>query len=169
MKLTDNDIKTIKNEKRMGYLFSGIILAFGFLFNLISILAFPEIELTTIALVDLLIILLCILISYFVNRKFNMDLKSGTKTIKVAQIQKKQMQTSYEAGSGALFIPILGNLFPKLWGQKMKPSDKFNLVIDAVSYEINKELYDIVNAGDSVEMNFSKHSKILLGISKKTE
>lgn len=38
-KLTENDIKVLKDEKRMGYIFSFIILSFGAFFNLIYFLS----------------------------------------------------------------------------------------------------------------------------------
>jgi hypothetical protein len=106
----------------------------------------------------------CILLSFLINRKLNKDLKFGTKKIRIEEVTKKEDKTSYEAGSGTLHIPILGDLFPKLWSKKMKPSYKVFLIINNYRYEIDKQLYDKVKKGDLVEMHYSQCSETLLSI-----
>ena len=69
-------------------------------------------------------------------------------------IQKKEYKVDFEAGSGSLYIPVLGDLFPNLWGQKMNPVDKWILVIDNTTYPVDKEFYDRVSECDSVEIYY---------------
>lgn len=92
------------------------------------------------------------------------DPKPENETIRIEKIQKKEEEPSYEAGSGAMYIPILGDLFPKLWGQKMNPGSRYRLLINGCSYSVEKELFDKVKEDDSVEMHFSKNGKNLLYI-----
>lgn len=56
----------------------------------------------------------------------------------------KEYKADYEAGSGSLHIPILGDLFPKLFSSEMKPIDRWFLIIrtDALyRYEVTKEVH----------------------------
>ena len=69
-------------------------------------------------------------------------------------IQKKEYKVDFEAGSGSLYIPVLGDLFPNLWGQKMNPVDKWILVIDNTTYPVDKDFSDRVSEGDSVEIYY---------------
>ena len=57
------------------------------------------------------------------------------------------MITDYEAGSGSLYIPILGDLFPKLWGQKMKEIKKYKVILNGTTQQIEKDLFESVNEG----------------------
>ncbi len=166
MNLSNEDIKIIKNEKRIGYVFSGLILALGGIGNLAYWVSVAEIQLMVIVIINLSLITVSILISFFMNRKYNLDLKEGEKIVKKEIIQKKEMITDYEVGSGALYIPILGDLFPKLWGQKMKEIKKGKVIINGTAQQIDKNLFESVNEGDDIEMHFSKHSQILLNIQK---
>lgn len=166
MNLSNEDIKIIKNEKRVGYVFSGLILAFGGIGNIVYWVSETEKVFIIIALINLLLIAASFLIPFFMNRKYNLDLKEGEKIVKTEIIQKKGMITDYEVGSGSLYIPILGDLFPKLWGQKMKEIQKYTVILNGTAQQIEKNLFEIVNEGDGIEMHFSKHSQILLKIQK---
>jgi len=169
MTLTDKDIKTIKYEKRIGFVFSGFVLAFGGLFNLFYVLTNQNIVWTMLILVDTGLIGLSILISYLMNRKYNMDLKSGTKIVRIETVQQIETETTYEAGSGSMYIPILGDLFPKLWGQKMRPIEKLNLIINGFRFEVKKDDFSNAKQDDKVEMYYSRHSDTLLGIEIKKD
>jgi hypothetical protein len=169
MTLTDKDIKTIKYEKRIGFVFSGFVWAFGGLFNLIYVLINQDIVWTMLIPVDTGLIGLSILISYLMNRKYNMDLKSGTKIVRIEKVQQIETETTYEAGSGSMFIPILGNIFPKIWGQEMRPIVKLNLIINGFRYEVEKDDFSETKKDDKVEMYYSRHSDTLLGIENKKD
>ena len=119
--LSGEEIRIIRREKRMGYVFASLII-----------------------IIDPLI--------------------AGIKTVITETVQKKEAIKSAEAGSGALFIPILGNLFPKLWGQEMKETTVFNLVIGSVSYNVEEEIFARVEEGSAVKMHFAPNSKVLLKV-----
>lgn len=169
MTLTDKDIKTIQYEKRIGFVFSGFVLAFGGLFNLVYVLINQHIAWTMLILVDIGLIGLSILISYLMNRKYNMDLKSGEKIVRIEKVYRIETETTYEAGSGAMYIPILGDIFPKLWGQEMRPIVKLNLIINGFRFEVEKDNFSKVKKDDRVEMFYSTHSDTLLGIEIKKD
>jgi hypothetical protein len=164
--LSEKDKKAIKFEKRIAYIFSVFVFLFGLLFNLYFILAELQDsgDLKLLLSIDVGILLICYMIIFFMNRKYNADLKENTKIVKVKQVITKYQETSYEAGSGVLYIPILGNLFPKLWGQKMRPLPTYYFNIDNYRNEIEEELYDMVKDGDLVEMHYAKNSNLLLAI-----
>jgi hypothetical protein len=66
-------------------------------------------------------------------------------------VKSKRIEESAEAGSGAMFIPILGNLFPKLWGQKMNVSNKYLVFTDKHKYQVNEENYHKVIIGEAFD------------------
>lgn len=74
--------------------------------------------------------------------------------MKTGVIQKKEYKVDFETGSGSLYIPVLGDLFPNLWGQKMNPVDKWILTIDNIIYTVDKDFYDSVSEGDKVEIYY---------------
>ncbi len=77
--------------------------------------------------------------------------------MKTGVIQKKEYKLDFEARSGSLYIPVLGDLFPNLWGQKMNPVDRWILVIDNTTYNVDKDFYDRVSEGDCVEIDFNSN------------
>lgn len=167
--LTASDKKEIKNMTRFGFVLPSIIIVIAGIINLYilvddTVYYDPQI----LYLVDIGVLLLCIIISYLMNRKHYKDLKTGVKKIHIAKVTGKDDETSYEAGGGTLYIPILGDLFPKLWGHKSKPNHLVFLIIDNYRYRVNKELYDIVRKGESVEMHYSIFGNSLLKIEKST-
>jgi len=164
MQLTETDIKKIKYEKRMAFVFSSLLLLFGGFCNLVYIVLSQDKSWILLFVGDFCLIGLCSLIIHVMNRKYNYDLQTGLKTIKLEKVQRKECETSYEAGSGSMHVPILGSLFPKIWGQEMKPSLKYNLIINGFRYEVSKEIFEKVNENEFVEMQFAKHSDTLLGI-----
>lgn len=167
MKLSTKDIKLIKYEKRIGYVFSSGLFVLGIIWNLSYLTSSENGVSYLMILINLAIIIVCLLIPYFMNRKYNLDIKYGIKSIKVEAVQNKEELVDYEPGSGKLYIPILGDLFPKQWGQKMRKVHKFVLIIDGAQYNIDKNLFDKVKKGDEVEMYYAKYSEMFLGIDKK--
>lgn len=149
---------------RMGYIFSTFILAFGGLFNLVYIVVNTDKNWLFLCLIDVLIVGFSIGLYFLVNRKLIKDLKDGTKVIRLEKVMNKESQIVYEAGSGKLHIPILGDIFPKLWGQEMKPDEKFSFIINGFRYEVNEDVFHSVKESETVEMHYSNHSGTLLGI-----
>ncbi|MEI6765537.1 MAG: hypothetical protein WCM76_07835 [Bacteroidota bacterium] len=168
MHLSKTDIKQIKYELRPGIIFSIIVLFFGGLFNVLFFTSENyNSRILFIVVADVVIMCSSLLVFYAMNRKYIKDLRAGTKQSKTGTVENKEEEISYEAGSGNLHIPILGDIFPKIWGQKMKENTKFFLIISNRKYEVEKEFYDKVNNGDLLEIYFSEYSEILLGLEMK--
>jgi len=166
MKLTPEDIAALRYERRFGYLLPALLLALAALLNALNFIAkiIPDVRVVIFA--NVAVLLLCLLICYKINHKLNLDLKEGIKVWKKGKVQDKESKISYEAGSGAMHIPVLGNVFPKLWGQEMRDSGCYYLIINNTRYEVNRKLYDEVNAGDEVRIYYAQHSNSRLGIEK---
>ncbi len=162
MKVTTEDVKTIKYEKRLGYLFALFLLALGGIANLFYLATTEKPDLNSLMLVNLLIVGLCVAIPYAMNYKYNRDIKLGSKIVKFGIVQKKEESVSYEAGSGNLYIPILGDLFPKAWSQQMKANKKYGFYIDDYKYDVSREIYDDVAEGEEVEMHYTAYSEMFL-------
>jgi len=164
--LSSSDIKKLNYEKRPGFIFSAMFISLGLVINLVVLYAFEKNFSSTIILVDIAIGTLSILIPYFMNKKLNLDLKEREKFTVIANISKKEKYIIHEAGSGNLFIPILGYLFPKIWGQEMRVIHKTSLIINRARYPVDEKLYNMLNDGNQVVMFYAKYSKTLLSIEK---
>lgn len=134
--------------------------------NAFYFIVIPEPNLIYVILIDTAVILICLLINYRVSHKLKLDLKDGIKVSKKAIVQDKEYKASWEAGSGTLHIPVLGNLFPKLWGQEMRDSGTYYLIINNTRYEVDRKLYEDVIPGDMVLMFYTQYSNSRLGIEK---
>lgn len=165
--LTNLDKSKLKNEKKISYAFIVLVISVGLLFNLSYLIAFKEkLSFKSLIFIDLMFAIIPILIYYLMNKKINKDLKSNTKVITLVKIDEKIVVNTEEAGSGVLYIPILGELFPRLWGQKMKDIETYYLLIKGFRHEVDREFYESVNIGEEVERHSSKYSKTFLGFSK---
>lgn len=165
--LTDKDRKVLKYERRIGFVFSGLILSFGGLFNLIYfVLNKIEQNYLMVILIDLGIVLLSYSVCNRINLKVNRDLKDNKKELLKKRVDKKIEEKSYEAGSGALYIPILGDLFPKLWGQKMRETRRYYIFTSDSKYEVEKEVYNDLKKDTDFYVHFAKHSETVLNFSK---
>jgi len=166
IELTKENLKKLKFEKRIGFVFALLVIAFGALINLVYIVSNHEKSLLLLLLIGFGIVGLSYLICFLINRKINKDLRAGTKAVRIEKIGEKIYKPDYEVGSGVLYIPVLGNLFSKLWGIKMKENSKYILVIKGIEYNVEKELFDKVIEGDSIEIHESKYSDIFLEFKK---
>ena len=167
MELSENDIKKLKYERRIGYVFMIIIYTFGGLFNLMCYIM-EEINLSLIVLIfiNFGIILLGILVAVLINRDVNKDLKSNDKIVSVKKIIEKHTEKSYEAGSGSLYIPVLGDIFPKLWRQEMRETTKYFIVTETYKHEVEKHEYEMFEIGETILVHYGKISGIVLCYSK---
>lgn len=165
--LTERDRRILKFEKRMGFMYSGIILWIGMFLNLLYFLLIESgHNYLLVTLVNIGIIILACFVCMMVNRKLNRDLKANEKELVKKKFEKKLEEKSYEAGSGALYIPILGKLLSKLLGYKMKETIRYYVLTDNHRYEVGKELYDNLTEGMEFYIHFAKHSNIVLNVSK---
>jgi hypothetical protein len=142
MELTIENRKKLKREKRIGFVFAVLIIAFGALINLAYILSNQAKGFLMPLFIASGIIGLSCLVAFFMNRRINRDLRAGIKEARVEQVEKKRHKVDYEAGSGVLYIPILGDLFPRLWKPKMNEYSKYILTLKGVEYDVEKELFD---------------------------
>jgi hypothetical protein len=165
--LTNQDRKVLNYEKRIGYVFSGLVIIAGGFFTLFYFLLIKtEPNYLLVGLIGLGIILLAYFICSRVNRKLNRDLKAGEKEILKRAVENKTEVKSHEAGSGMLFIPVLASLSPKLWGPKMNKANRYFIFTSDNKYEVDKEIYDDFKKGDNFYIHFAKHSETVLGFSK---
>ena len=70
-------------------------------------------------------------------------------------VVEKKIEEGYEAGSGTLNIPILGDLFPKVWGQEMKKIYKYYIFTEKYRYAVDEEVYNSLNIGDEFDSKLS--------------
>lgn len=120
--------------------------------------------------VFLIIVTTCVMIGgvaavigNYSTRKLRSDIITGNTVAKMVGVKSVVLnKEDVEPGSGVLYIPILGDLFPKLFGQKMKRV--------YVSYIIteNNEKYDIPNdihgdVNSKFTLHFGERSGYYLG------
>ncbi len=163
IELTDNDRKVLKHEKRIGYVFMTLIYSFGGLFNLFYfIIQKDNPNYLMVLLIDFGIILLGIMVCRLVNMDVDKDLKDNNKTILVREIKKKYTEKSYEAGSGSLYIPGLGDKFPKLFGQKMREGTKYFIVAGEFTHEVDKTDFLNLKKGENALIHYGPNSGTVL-------
>ena len=164
--LTNQDRKVLNYEKRMGYVFSGLVLIAGGFFNLFYFLLIKtEPNYLFVSLIDLGILALAYFICSRVNHKINLDLKGNSKELIKRTVDKKTEEKSHEAGSGMLFIPVLASLSPKLWGPKMNKANRYFIFTSDNKYEVDKGIYNDFKKGDDFFIHFAKHSETVLNFS----
>lgn len=169
MRLNQNDIKEIKEMKKPGLVLPFLLFLLSCFFiipALFDTIAGHFTWLEYLGIVSL-IISLCFLLNWGINRKYNNDLKYGIKIIETEVIQQKLEKKSYEAGGGSMHIPILGWIFPKLFSQTPKLTVICYLVIKNTRFEVAESLYDSVEEQEIVNLYYTKFSKTLLEIKKK--
>lgn len=165
--LTDKDRGVLKYEKRIGYVFSGLVICFGGLFNLIYFLLNKTgPDYLVLSLTDLGVLFLAYFVCNRVNLKVNRDLKDNVKELLKRRVDKKIVEKSYEAGSGTLYIPILGDLFPRVWGQKMNERKKYFIYSNDYRHEVEEEMYNYLKKGDEFYIHMAKNSGIVLSFSR---
>ncbi|MBB4035523.1 hypothetical protein GGR21_001416 [Dysgonomonas hofstadii] len=167
IELTVDDIKYIKGEKRIAYVFSSMLFFFLLLFSLAYYLIYG-ID-CIFLIIDASLLPFCFLLPVLMNKKYNTDVKSGVKTAKIEKVQSKEQTKSYEAGSGNLYIPVLGNLFPKMWGSHPRMSYIYYLIINNIRYRAGKESYEKVESGDYIEVFYTTYSHMQIGFGDKIE
>lgn len=102
-----------------------------------------------------------VIICVWATAKVRADLKSAdTTTLSIRPAKVVLNESVPEAGSGMLYIPLLADVFPKLYGQRMKTN--------TVSYVITEtgEKYfipDTAQQDSRFVLHFAKRSGIYLG------
>lgn len=67
------------------------------------------------------------------------------------KVVRKETEPSWEAGGGKLYIPILGDLFPKRYSQEPKETLKYFIITETTKYQVEKENYEKLNIGDEFD------------------
>ena len=161
--LTSQDIEKIKTEKRLGKIISSILIVLGLFFTfLYAVVVGFDVNYPVLLIINAAVILLAVVVSLLINKEYNKDLRTNTKTVLKRKIESLRIEDAYEAGSGALYIPIIGDLFPKLWGQKMRKLKKHIAVANNFEYELNEELYNKLKEGEFLNIHFAEASALVL-------
>ena len=114
-------------------------------------------------LLDIAILSVSYLIYYKLNNTYDRDLKNRRKTIREKILGGKEPYEDVEPGSGILYLPILGELFPKLWGQKMRKTYNYRFIVENNKYDVDEAIYNLYQPGDKVYMAFGEQSGLFLG------
>lgn len=162
--LTDRDISFLKEQTKPAYVFAGFTITLLFFFDIVILINEYDITPKYVYLINIAAIIISVIILYLVSNKYRQDIKSNKKKTHSVKLQNKAAEITQEAGSGTLHQPILGEIFPKLWGQKMKELNVYYLVIDNTRYEVTKELFEAVEVGESLEFHYSYYSNVLICI-----
>jgi len=149
---------------RIGKVLPAMLCVFAGIINLVYLNNNPDADILLLLFIDLGVLLLCISLSLFINRNLRKDLLSGKKKVITEIVVHKEEKIIYEAGSGSISNPILGTLFPKYFNLEMRPLPKYYLRIKNFRYPVDKELFQKVKQGDSVDMHYTINSNKLLGI-----
>ncbi len=164
LQLNESDKQFINYQMRAGKMIAVLFFVFGGFYN-IFYFAIPSFQISDIYIltVDVVIVLLSIIIWNRINRKFRLDLEEDTKVVKKGKVQKKESYTSYETGSGSLHIPILGDLFPKLFSMKMRPKGRYYLIINNTRMRMSEEVYKSAKEGEELDLYYTAVSDIRIG------
>ena len=165
MTLQKEDIANIKKEMIIGNLIS-IVIVFGVLIFDFAQVFQKSFSVENILLINAFGLLIAIFSNYLLNFKYRKDLEINEKYFVSGNVNDKISQTEYEAGSGSLYIPILGNLFPKIWGQQMKKEQIKFLKVDNELVAVKNSVYESVDINTTVKIYYSKISNTFLGIEK---
>ena len=164
LQLSKSDKQFITYQMRPGIMIAALIFAAGGFYN-IFYFAIPDFQVSNIFILsfDVFIVLLSLFIWSRINRKYREDLEADTKIVKKGTVQKKDSYTSYETGSASIHIPILGDLFPKLFSIKMRSTDRYYLIINNTRMRVSKEVYQNTTVGDTLDLYYTAVSDMRIG------
>lgn len=160
------DFNTLKMAAKPGKVFAVIVLAFTALW--ILYLSVTSQYTSSLELVGFSLFGVCVAygIAYIMNRSIYKDIKSKDFYLEKGVVEEKQVRKEGVAGSGVLYIPILGKLFPKLYGQKMCIENQYYVVINNTIHHVPFSIFSQIHEREEVNLVFSKCSKVLLDIKK---
>jgi hypothetical protein len=165
IQLNESDRKFIIYQMRPGKMIAAMVFSFGGFYN-IFYFAIPDFQISDIYIltVDVVIVLLSIFIWNRINRKYRQDLEEDMKVVKKGKVQKKETYTSYETGSGSLYIPVLGDLFPKLFSIKMRSTGRYYLIINNTRMRMAEDVYQKAKVGDELDLYYTAVSDTRIGV-----
>lgn len=149
MKLTAEDIKAVKYEKRTGYILGGSVLLSALILN--AFLAAGTTGWDVVLGINAGAILAGSLLTWVVNRKYNDDLRYGTKTVMTLPLESKRHGFRYDGGTRR---------------NPLKTFPKWFLTLGGEEYDIDEGLYNELESGDLIELHYSEFGEVFLGIYK---
>ncbi|RUA23837.1 MAG: hypothetical protein DSY76_08865 [Bacteroidetes bacterium] len=160
-RLTKEDKEFINYQMRGAKVLAFLIISFGGFYNFFYF-SIPEFQIPNIflLLIDLGVLLFAWLVYYYGTRKYYLDLQEDYKNIKLAKIMKKESYESFETGSGSLYIPVLGNLFPKLFSLDMKSKNRYYFFVNNTRMRVDADSYNRFKEGDEYKMYYTPVSGI---------
>ena len=163
--MNDKQIEILKKRIQLGYILPLLLLLIGLSVDVYLILT-NLVNISLTLLINISILILIIIILYFNNWNLYKDLRKKELLLEYRQVLKKEDIRDYEVGSAALYIPILGDLFPKLWGPKMNEFSKYKIAFLDKYIFVDKEMYESLDNSDEVTLYYAKYSKTFLGMKK---
>ncbi len=155
--LTDQDIKNLKYQCRMGYIIPFLLFIISITILVVTALTkdigFVSLNFIMSAATSLIV---NILIMFIMNKKYYIDIRNGVKNFETKKVDILEQKKDFEAGSGKVGPA----------GMAMAEFDKFSIVVENVRYNIEKELFDNLNEGDDVVFYFAPVSRFLISIEK---
>ena len=153
----------LKRALRPGFVFAFIIIAFTLLALVVGSFL-GELDSPHLLIISVTGLLLSVFVYWLVNKNVHNDLKTKAVDVVEGVIQSKASKEEGIAGSGVLYIPILGDLFPSIWGAEMSTQKYYKVIINNTVYTLSEQVYNKIEEGDKVSLLFSKQAKILLDI-----
>ncbi|WP_289053852.1 hypothetical protein [Carboxylicivirga marina] len=164
MKLSEQDIKDLKYQCRMGYIIPFFFFTIGS-FAISGLVHFIMTEIKEpqgdfhIYITIAVVFSLSILINYLMNGKYKKDIQNGEKILEQKTIERKVSMIDAEAGSATVGdIPH---------NRKMNTFIRYDLIIDNTKYRIDKNLFDMCNEGDKVYFHIAPISRFRIKIDLK--
>ena len=149
MTLNKNDIKILKKELFIGNMISTIIILSIIIFDLAKLLL-NDIDLLFLIILNVLGIIFTSLFNILYNLNIRKDIKYNSKHYEIKRVDEKIRNIEYEVGSGALYIPLLSDLFPNIWGQKMNKEELLYFKIEDELIPVNNEIFDSIQINENV-------------------
>lgn len=107
-------------------------------------------------------LILTLLAVRFFTKNIRSDIRSGHTRTRVSEVKSILEEKNAEAGSGSLYIPVLGSLFPDLFGERMRSQAvKYIVTRENEKFEIPPETNVAVH--EPVKIYFSEKSDMYLG------
>lgn len=121
----------------------------------------PE-KMLSMALFFVLALVLTLFAVRFFTKNIRSDIRSGHTRTRVSEVKSILEEKNAEAGSGSLYIPVLGSLFPNLFGERMRSQAvKYIVTRENQKFEIPPETNVAVH--EPVKIYFSEKSDMYLG------
>lgn len=162
MKYSEEEVALLKEEKKIAYVFSIIILVIGALFTFIYYLINPVKDWNLVIYIDIFIFALSLLVYYLMTRKIDHDLIFQEKEIYTYPVQAKESRISNIERHRRY-------VFEGQTSESLKKFYVFHLDVNYIRYPVELELFEQVEEGDLVELHFAKKSKLLLQIVPKNK